>query len=153
MCSCCSVHGVGFGEEDSSRSLTAWGRNTVFHPLGYGPWCVALRSHYMRPSTDFMAFAWGALETHCGLVRCFGSVACVKSREMLNFSGSDGSVGQSDRGYANTLQATTGSILQQQEGRSRKKWEAMIWLAAGCVYKDSSPTRQSRPRPAANGRR
>ena len=29
--------------------------------------------------------------------------SCVKSLEMFTFSGSDGSLGQSDRGYANTL--------------------------------------------------
>ena len=57
----------------------------------------------MRASTDFIDFAWGALKMHCGSVRSVGSVACVKSFEMLHFSDSDRSVGQSDCGYANTL--------------------------------------------------
>ena len=35
-------------------------------------------SHYLRLSTDLSDSAWGAHEMHCGSVRPFGSVACVK---------------------------------------------------------------------------
>ena len=64
---------------------------------------LTLHSHYMRLSTDLIDFAWGGLKLHCVSVRSVGSVAFVKSLEMFNFTGSGGSVGQSDRCYANTL--------------------------------------------------
>ena len=32
----------------------------------------------LRPSKDLIDFAWGAREIHCGSVRPFGSVACVR---------------------------------------------------------------------------
>ena len=35
-------------------------------------------SHYLRPSTDLIDFAWGTREMHCGAVRPFGSGACVR---------------------------------------------------------------------------
>ena len=35
---------------------------------------LSLQSHYMRPSTDLIDFAWGALQMHCGSVRYVGSV-------------------------------------------------------------------------------
>ena len=41
-------------------------------------WKVRACSHFLRLSTDLIDFAWGACEMHCGSVRPFGSVACVK---------------------------------------------------------------------------
>ena len=42
---------------------------------------VTVHSHYLRPSTDFIDSAWGALEIHCGSVRQVASVACIKRWE------------------------------------------------------------------------
>ena len=59
------------------------------------------------------------------LVRPFCRLRCL-CQKVENFSGSNGSVGQSDCGYANTLHATTGSILLDPgpTGSSNKQEEA-----------------------------
>ena len=39
---------------------------------------ITARFFWIRRRTDLIDFAWGAREMHCGSVRPFGSVACVK---------------------------------------------------------------------------
>ena len=64
-----------------SAKVRQW-HGSHFHRQKW-PWSGLSRSlgpcsHYLRPSTDLIDFAWGAREMHCGSVRPFGSVACVK---------------------------------------------------------------------------
>ena len=63
---------------------------------------------------------------HCGSVRSVGSVACVKKFKMFHFTGSDGSVGQSDHVvqiYQNTLSKENAFVIKlgKTHGYIKKK--------------------------------
>ena len=59
-------------------------------------WARGVRacSHYLRPSTDHIDFAWGTREIHCGSVRHLGFVACVKKLRKTFQAAADPSANQ-----------------------------------------------------------
>ena len=86
---------------------------TVVTPISESTF--TLSAHYFRLSTDLIDFAWGALEMHCGFCQLSDLHQKEKFREMFNFSGSDRSIGQSDRVmqiYASTLSNETAFAIQ-----------------------------------------
>ena len=68
------------GEDNQAAKMVRLAVNTGGkRPVRGRSQTVTACSHYRRPSMDLIDFAWGACEIfHCGSVRPFGSVACVK---------------------------------------------------------------------------